>query len=56
MITQRRITRSSIIKNGGYLSKPLDSGKTFFDISVNIDQIGMVFEAESFAAFSVARQ
>ena len=26
-----------ILKNGGFLSQPLDSGKTFFDISVNTD-------------------
>ena len=32
-----------ILKNGGLLSKPLDSGKTLFDISVNTDQIGMGF-------------
>ena len=36
-----------ILKNGGFLSKPLDSGKTFFDISVSTDQIGMGFEADS---------
>ena len=28
-------------------SKPLDSGKTIFDISVNTDQIGMVFKADT---------
>ena len=37
------------IKNGRFLSKPLDSGitKTFFDISVNTDQISMGFEADT---------
>ena len=34
-------------KNGGFLSKPLDLGKTFFDISVNTDQISMGFEADT---------
>ena len=29
------------------MSKPLDSGKTFFEISVNTDQIGMGFEADT---------
>ena len=29
------------------MSKPLESGKTFFDISVNTDQIGMGFEADT---------
>ena len=29
------------------MSKPLDSGKTFFDISVNVDQTGMGFEADT---------
>ena len=36
-----------ILKNGGFLSKLLDSGKTFFDISVNTDQIGVAFEADT---------
>ena len=36
-----------ILKNGGFLSKPLDSGKTFFDIYVNTDQIGMGFETDT---------
>ena len=36
-----------ILKKGGFLSKPLDSGKTFFGISVNTDPIGMRFEAEN---------
>ena len=36
-----------ILKNGGFLSKSLYSGKTFFDISVNTDQIGMGFEADT---------
>ena len=36
------------LKNGGFLSTPLPhSGKTFFDISVNTDQIGMGFEADT---------
>ena len=35
------------IKNGVFLSNPLDSGKTLFDISVNTDQIGMGFEADT---------
>ena len=35
------------LKNGGFLSKSLDSGKTLFDISVNIDQIDMGFEADT---------
>ena len=35
------------LRNGGFLSNPLNSGKTLFDISVNTDQIGMGFEAES---------
>ena len=34
-------------KNGGYLSKLLDSGKAFFDISVNTDVIGVGFEADT---------
>ena len=33
------------LKNGGFLSNPLDSGKTLFDITVNTGQIGMGFEA-----------
>ena len=33
-------------KGGWYLSKHLDSGKTFFDATVNTDQIGMEFEAD----------
>ena len=33
------------IKNGGFLSKFIDSGKTFFDISVYTGQICMGFEA-----------
>ena len=33
-----------ILKNGGLLSKPLDSGKTFSDIYVNTDQIDMGFK------------
>ena len=33
-------------KNGRYLSKPLNSDKTFFDISVNTDQIGMGIQAD----------
>ena len=37
----------SILKNGGFLSKPFDSGKTFIGISVNTDQNGMGFEAEN---------
>ena len=36
-----------LLKNGGFVSKPLDSGKTFFDISLNTDQIGMGFEADT---------
>ena len=36
-----------ILKNCGFLSKPFESGKTFFGISVNTDKIGMVFEAEN---------
>ena len=36
-----------LLKNGGLLSKPLHSGKTFFDISVNTDQFGMGFEADT---------
>ena len=35
------------IKNGGYLSKPLDSGKTFLNISINADQICMGIEADT---------
>ena len=35
------------LKNGGYLSKPVDSGKTFFDISVHTGQICMGFEAHT---------
>ena len=35
------------IKNDGYLSKPLDLGKTFFDSSVNIGQIFMKFEVDT---------
>ena len=34
------------IKNGGFLSKIVNSGKLFFDISVNTDQIGMGFEED----------
>ena len=30
-----------MIKSGKFLSKPIDSGETFFDISLNTDQIGM---------------
>ena len=37
----------SMLKNGGFLSKPLDSGKTFFDTSINTDRIGMGFEADT---------
>ena len=33
--------------NGGFLSNPIDSGKTLFDISFNTDQIGMGFEADT---------
>ena len=33
-----------ILKNGRFLSKPLDSGKSFIDISVNTGQICMGFE------------
>ena len=33
-------------RSGWYLPKHLDSGKTFFDASVNTDQIGMEFEAD----------
>ena len=40
------------LKNGGFLSKPLDSGKTFFDSSVNTDQIGMGFEADTLENYS----
>ena len=29
------------------MSKLLDSGKDFFDMSVNIDQIGMWFKADT---------
>ena len=36
-----------ILKNGGFLSKPLDSGKTFFDISVITGQIGMGFKVDT---------
>ena len=36
-----------ILKNGGFLSQPHNSGKTFFDISVNTDQIGIGFEADT---------
>ena len=32
-------------KNGRYLSMPLGSGKTFFDISINTDKISMGIEA-----------
>ena len=35
------------LKNGRFLSKPVDSGKLFFDISVDTDQIGMGFEADT---------
>ena len=42
-----KIHVTSILKNGGFLSKPLDSGKTFFDFSVNTDQICMGFEADT---------
>ena len=35
------------IKNGGYLPKPLDSDTTFFNISINTDQIGMRFEVDT---------
>ena len=35
------------VKNGGYLSKPLDSGNTFFNISYNADQVGMGFESDT---------
>ena len=35
------------IKNDGFLSSPLDSGKTLFEISVNTDQIGTGFEADT---------
>ena len=34
-------------ENGGYLSKPLDSGKTFVDISFATGQICMGFEADT---------
>ena len=34
------------LKNGGFLSNPLDSVKTLFDISINTHQIGMGFEAD----------
>ena len=36
-----------ILKYGGFFSKPLDSGKTYFDISVNTDQIALGFEADT---------
>ena len=36
-----------ILKNGGFLSKPRISGKNFFDIPVNTDQIYMEFEANT---------
>ena len=29
------------------IENPFDSGKTYFDISVNTDQIGMGFEADT---------
>ena len=29
------------------IEKPVDSGKTFFDISINTDQIGIGFEANT---------
>ena len=32
---------------GDTIEKAVDSGKTFFDISVNTDQIGMRFEADT---------
>ena len=35
------------LKNGGFLSKPVDSGKRFFDSSANTDQIGMGFKADT---------
>ena len=35
------------LKNGGFLSKSVDSGKAFFDISVNTNQIGVGFKADS---------
>ena len=35
----------TILKTGGFLLKPLDSGKTFFDITANTDEICMGFEA-----------
>ena len=35
------------LKNGEFLSKLLDSGKTFFAVSVYTDQIGMGFEADT---------
>ena len=33
------------LKNGRFLSKPFNSGKTFFAVSINTDQNGMGFEA-----------
>ena len=36
-----------ILKTGRFLSKSHDSGKTFFDISVSTNQIGMGFEADT---------
>ena len=43
---QPRLSRDlTILKDGCFLSKPLDSGKTFFDISFITEQIGMGFEA-----------
>ena len=36
-----------MIKDVKFLSKPLDSGNTFFDSSINTDQIGMGLEADT---------
>ena len=35
------------LKNGGFLSNPLDLDKALFDISVNTVQIGMGFEGNA---------
>ena len=46
-IERDRESRDFRVKNGGFLSKPLDSGKTLLDISANTGQIYMGFEAET---------
>ena len=48
IVAQERITSDfRILENGGVLSKPHDSGKTFFYFSVNTDQIGTGFEVDT---------